>query len=158
MAGVSKAKRAEVAQRRADAIRLRIAGLEWQEIADRLHYASKGAACTDVTRALQERAADRDQAVDEMRTLETMRLDRIMAGLWPKAASGNARAADTVVRIIDRRCKLNGLDVRGIAEQDPTQALSIVGQLMAAIAGAAELPDMSTPDPGEPDGALPDPA
>lgn len=153
--GLSKARRAEIAKRRADAIRLRIAGLEWQDIADRLNYASKGAACTDVSRAMQERLVEQDQAVEEMRAIETMRLDRIMAGLWSSAAGGNARAADTVVRIIDRRCKLNGLDVRGVGEADPTQALSLVGQLMAAISGAAEVPDLPAP-PGDDPGSSPE--
>ncbi|MFC6090725.1 hypothetical protein [Saccharothrix lopnurensis] len=69
------ATRVQVARRRAEAVQLRVAGATWEEIAARLGYASRGAACTDVTRALAEAQAELNLAVSEWRQLHLARLE-----------------------------------------------------------------------------------
>ena len=140
------AQQAETSARRAKAIKLRLAGLDWQEIADRLEYSSRGAACADVSRALEANRKEESDAVDELRQVETLRLDRLMAGLWAKAASGNVRAAEAALKVIDRRCKLWGLDMRSPMESDPSAALSLIGNIMTAI-NAAAAPDVEVEEP-----------
>jgi hypothetical protein len=109
--GTTKAKKAEVADRRAQAITLRIAGMDWQSIADRLGYNSRGAACQDVTRALEANLKEQSQAVDVLRDVETLRLDRLQAAAWPAAVRGDLKSIETVLKVIDRRVKLLGLDM-----------------------------------------------
>jgi len=106
-----KAKRAQVADRRQKAITLRLAGMDWQSIADRLGYADRGAACKDVARALETNLAEQSQAADTLREVESLRLDRLQAAAWPSAVKGDLKAIETVLKVIDRRVKLQGLDM-----------------------------------------------
>jgi hypothetical protein len=105
----SKAQRTKTAERRAKAVQLRIAGADWETIATICGYASRGAACTDVTRALEVATAEMTRAADVLRYTELARLDRLQRAFWGEAIKGDADAARTVLGIIDRRCKLLGL-------------------------------------------------
>lgn len=49
------------------------------------------------------------EAIDRLRALEGSRLDRPQLALWDRAISGDTRAADTVLCIIQERSKLLGL-------------------------------------------------
>lgn len=89
---------------------MRLAGIEYDTIASRLGYASRGAACTDINRALEANVAEQNRNADVLRQEELQRLDRLQAGVWQAAAGGDPRSVDTALRIIDRRCKLLGLD------------------------------------------------
>lgn len=106
----SDAQSAATAERRKKAIALRIAGVDWQGIADQLGYASRGAACTDVTRALKKNRVEEAEQVEQLRYVESQRLDRLQAVVWGKSVKGDLRAVETALRIIDRRVKLYGLD------------------------------------------------
>lgn len=106
----SKAQRAATAERRGKAVAMRLAGLDYETIANRLGYASRGAACQDITRALEANVAEQNRNADVLRQEELQRLNRLQAGVWQAAVSGDTKAVDTALRIIDRRCKLLGLD------------------------------------------------
>ncbi|NUQ98584.1 MAG: hypothetical protein HOY79_19195 [Streptomyces sp.] len=97
-------------ERRRAAVKLRIEGKSWQEIADLLGYDSKGGACKDVSRALQKAVTDLALPLEEYRQLELDRLDAMQEALWPKVLDGDTRAIDTALRLMDRRAKLLGLD------------------------------------------------
>lgn len=107
----SKAQRAQTAERRSKAIQLRLAGADWTQIADALGYADRAAACKDVTRALEAHVATQRAGAEVLRETELQRLDRLQRGLWPAAIAGDTKSADTVLRVIDRRMRLLGLDV-----------------------------------------------
>ncbi len=106
----SKAQRAKTAQRRTQAVQLRLAGVDFETIADRLGYSSRGAAYTDITRALEGSLAELKHGADVLRHEELLRLNRLQAGLWSAALAGDTKSAETVLKIIDRRCRLLGLD------------------------------------------------
>jgi len=106
----SKAQRAATAERRSKAVAMRLAGMDYDTIVIRLGYSDRGAACKDITRALEANVAEQNRTVDVLRQAELQRLDRLQAGMWTAAAGGDSRAVETVLRIIDRRCKLLGLD------------------------------------------------
>lgn len=131
--GSPPAKRADVAVRREQAIQMSLAGSNWQTIADTLGYASKGAAHTDVTRALKERRESLGLKVDELREREDARLNAALATVWqilesrhPFVQGGkvvtddlgvplldvgpNLAAAAQVVRLSESLRKLHGLD------------------------------------------------
>ena len=106
----SRAQQAATAERRSKAVAMRLAGLDFQTIADRLGYASRGAAPTDITRALEQNVAEMHRNADVLRQEELDRLNRLQAGAWAAAAAGDVKAIQAVLGIIDRRCKLLGLD------------------------------------------------
>lgn len=107
----NKAQRARTAQRRNQAIQLRLAGAEWQQIADTLGYSDRAAANKDVTRALDAAVREQDASAEVLRETELQRLDRLQRGLWTAAIAGDPRAVETVLRVMDRRMKLLGLDI-----------------------------------------------
>jgi hypothetical protein len=106
----SKAQRAKTAERRAKAIAMLLAGVDYDTITQRLGYATRGAATKDVQRALEANRAAERESVEELRTVDLMRLDRLQAAVWTKALGGDPRVVETVLKILERRAKLLGLD------------------------------------------------
>jgi len=76
------AKQAEVAERRAKAIQLRIQGAKWDDIAAECGYRSKANAHEDVRRALTERREQLGLAVDEHREMLLAELEAMRAAAW----------------------------------------------------------------------------
>lgn len=134
MARPTKAQSVGIAKRRADAVAMRMTGASFQVIADKLGYNSRGAACQDVTRALEANIAEQTRAVEVYREEELQRLDLLMAEAWrvlrrqhatvshgrvirdedtdePLLDDGPVLAAiDRVLKIQERRAKFLGLD------------------------------------------------
>lgn len=106
----STAQRAEAARKRAQAVSLRMAGVDWATIADRVGYRSPGAACTAVSEALKAAREEQTANAEELSTLIAMRLDRLQAAVWPQAIKGDPRSAEVALKVIDRRIRLEGLD------------------------------------------------
>lgn len=117
----SRAQQAKTAERRRNAVAMSLAGADWDTIADRLGYASRGAAHTDVTRAMQKAAAEMVRDADVLRHIELERIARLQVAYWTRAMGGRQAdggpvlppdpdAARVVQWCIDRRCKLLGLD------------------------------------------------
>ena len=106
----STAQRAATSERRARACALRIAGADWQTIADRLGYASRGAAHTDVTRSLAAHRETEATQAEELRQLTVARYDRLQAAYWPTALQGDYRAAEIVLRCLAGRARIEGID------------------------------------------------
>lgn len=114
---------------------MRLAGVDWQTIADRLGYDSRGTACKDVSRALEAHVAEQRTSLEVYRETELMRLDqltvevvRVLKGRhYITTQSGRVvddpqtgsplvddtpvlHAVDRLLKIQDRRAKLLGLD------------------------------------------------
>ena len=100
-------KEADQAERRRQALELRKAGATYDQIARQIGYANEGGAYKAVQAALK--AVYREPA-DEVRKLELERLDRLTLALWTRAKEGEAEAIDRVLKLMDRRAKLLGLD------------------------------------------------
>lgn len=98
--------KAEQVQTMMKAAQLRAAGSTFREIGATLGIDPSWAQ-TLVYRALQETQAE---AVDLMRTEEGGRLDRLQRALWGQAMGGDVKAAMGVLRIMERRARLFGLD------------------------------------------------
>lgn len=97
---------AAAARRAARALELRLAGATYRDIAEALDIAVS-TAHADVAHAL----ADIPRAeADALRALECRRLDALQAACWGPALDGDLAAVDRVLRIIDRRARLLGLD------------------------------------------------
>jgi orotate phosphoribosyltransferase-like protein len=93
--------------RKVRAVELAMQGMSYDAIASELGYANRGTAWRVVSKALSERI---DGAVEEYRHVELARLDALQAALWDQAMTGDTRSADAILRIIDRRIRLLGLD------------------------------------------------
>lgn len=93
----------------AEAVELRRSGMSYAAIGEQLGVDRK-TAWRYVQGALAQRARetapDRDALIGEQITV----LETILEGLLPKAAKGDARAAEVVLRAMDRHAKLWGLD------------------------------------------------
>jgi len=128
----SKLKQDEVAVRRTALLKLRREGVRYDdERIEALGYSSPNAARRDLTRALEAHRDEEAAEVSIYRQQENERLDALLEAAWPRATKpspvfdkeGNLvgeeldmRAVDTVLRLMDRRAKLNGLDMPAKAE------------------------------------------
>lgn len=170
----SKIKKDEVVVRRTKLLALRRQGVRYDD--DRilnLGYASDDAARRDLSRALEAHRNEEAAEVSIYRQQENERLDALLEAAWPRATSPSPvlnkdgevidhvldmRAVDTVLRLMDRRAKLNGLDMpiktelTG-ADGGPLQLGKASAAELEAIMGAGPAPDAT---PTEPDISSPD--
>jgi len=157
MDDLEEARRKRESVRRIEALSLRMAGMTYEQIGDRLGITTESAA------VLIDRTISRvgNQVAEEMRLLEGARLDRSQAAIWSKVLEGDLKAVGMFLQISARRSKLFGLDA-------PTQ-LSISYNVRAEMENAlAELektvlghsvvvsdvpypdPDLTAADPTDP--------
>lgn len=104
----------EVIARENHALELRRAGASFSAIGETLGTDRSNAA------KIVKRALGRvhQEPATEIRKLESERLDRLQLSFWQKAINGDGRALDRVLRIMERRASLLGLDHQhGIAER-----------------------------------------
>jgi hypothetical protein len=97
---VAALKRAKVVEAVAD-------GATYEQAAERAGYATRSGAYKAFWKALDGREAE---AVGEHRALELLRLDALQVGLWDRAVGGDVKAVNAVLRIIEQRARLLGLD------------------------------------------------
>jgi hypothetical protein len=96
----------ELVEKETTIIELRHEGYVWREIATMVDMSIAGVVKA-YKRALMRHPV---AAIDEHRELELDRLDNLQRTYWQPAVNGNLRAADFVLRVIDKRSKLLGLD------------------------------------------------
>lgn len=134
MARPTRAQAVNIAERRAKAVDMRIAGTSFKTIADTLGYKTASAACQDVGRALEQAVAEQTRSVEAYREEELQRLDALLTEAWailkrdhltvshgrvvyddstgkPILDDGPTLAAiDRILKIQERRSKYLGLD------------------------------------------------
>ena len=84
-------------------------GLSWREIGEANGYTMQRA-CRVGQRAFQQLVNDANSATEEVRKVEVERLDGMLQALWPKAEDGDEKTVDRVLKLMERRAKLLGLD------------------------------------------------
>jgi hypothetical protein len=129
----NKARAVVIAERRTKAVQMRLAGVPYKTIADKLGYASQAAASKDVTRALQMASRAQQESSEQLLQIEIDRLDRMMASLWTQACGGDVKAVEAVERLISRRCTLLGLDLINRNGAENSDVVSLLGNLFAQI-------------------------
>jgi hypothetical protein len=110
--------------RRARALQHRIQGMQWKEIAELDGYPSASAAFKAAQQMLDQHVIP---AVEEYRKLSEMRLDAMLAAIWPSVVGEKVIDAETgaylsgeidldcmamALKIEARRAKLLGLDAK----------------------------------------------
>lgn len=120
------------AEKQAEALRLRKAGLTYEEIADRLGYANKSGAYKTVMSALRKIV---QEPADELRKLEIERLDVMLASLWPFILKGSPRHVEIGLKVMDRRAALLGLDAPKVVEDHRTVQIQFMAEKLAEESG-----------------------
>lgn len=95
-------------EREKRAVELRKAGLDYRTIASQLGLKSASSAHQIVQRALQRTL--REAGTEQVRDFEGDRLDRLQTAVWGRAMQGDIPAVNAVLRIMERRARLFGLD------------------------------------------------
>jgi hypothetical protein len=101
-----------VLERRRQAAQLRLAGVDNETIYLRLKHMGYGSADhvrVDLLRARRRSRARTDETIEDLRTLNVERLERLLAGVWGKAVGGDVNATLAAGRLIERICDLQGL-------------------------------------------------
>lgn len=123
---MSRARRIEVVQRQAEAMRLRVAGFTLADIARQLGYASESGALKAIMTGLD---AARREPADAMRELALRRCERMLQAVWSRVLTGDLDAIDRALRIEARRARLLGLDAQSAID------LTAYVEALAAAAG-----------------------
>lgn len=96
-----------VAMKEQQVVLLRLEGLEFDVIADRLGYSHRSAAHKAYRRCL---ARIPETAARQARQEQELRLNVALAAIWPHVAKGAQWAIESMLSIEERRAKLLGLD------------------------------------------------
>lgn len=99
--------RAVAAVKRARVVEAVAEGATYEQAAKTAGYATRSGAYKAFWKAVDGREAD---AVEQHRALELARLDALQVGLWDRAEAGDVKAVLAVLRIIEQRSRLLGLD------------------------------------------------
>lgn len=109
MARGKTAEKGAILQRQLQALDLRMRGLSFRAIADKLDI-SVQTAYSDVMKELGRLAKERDGKTEELRQLELERLDMLLLALEPMARVGDTAAVTAYLKTMERRAKYLGLD------------------------------------------------
>ena len=102
------------AARREKALELRAKGMSIRAIAGKLGV-SKSQVQRDIVKELQAAAEERKKIAGLIIDLELAKLDELEQEAWKHIAAGELSAIDRVLRSMERRAKLLGLDKTGEA-------------------------------------------
>jgi hypothetical protein len=108
MARMNKAQKTERIQR---AFELRKAGKTLRQIGEMLGY-SHEMARKDIQGVITSLQQDSKDVAQELMILELARLDDMQFGVWPEARKGDRKSIETVLKIMERRAKILGLDIQ----------------------------------------------
>jgi hypothetical protein len=132
-------------------LELRLQGYTFDVIAEHVGYASPGSAHNAYKRGLMRTLQEPSQ---ELRDLEIARLDRLMNGVWEKALLGDVPAVNAVLKILERRAKMLGLDAPAKIQAEVTnyeggtdidREVARLAQILAGEQGGGVQVHMDTP-------------
>lgn len=100
-------RRLVVMERQRQALELRKEGHTFAVIATKLGWKDQRGAFEAVKSALKKVLRP---PAETLRTLDLERLDTALLSLWPRVRTGDPKAINTMLRILERRARLLGLD------------------------------------------------
>jgi len=104
------------------------AGLTYEQIAAQLGYENRGTVFHMVSDALKAQTVE---AVDQLRSLEVERLDKLQHAVWQRAMEGDVPSVHEAARCIMARCRLLGLDGPSVFGIEAAKARTVVVQTVA---------------------------
>lgn len=105
----TNAAKARRLDRQNKALELRRMGLGYTAIAQQIGI-GKSQAHRLVVAGLADAAAKVSASADELRTEDVDRLDALLGSIWSRARKGEVAAVDRVLKILERRAKLLGIE------------------------------------------------
>jgi DNA-binding CsgD family transcriptional regulator len=155
---VATADEDAIEARQERAIRLRVQGFNYREIAAELGI-SVGTAYNDCSAAMKRIREQTRESAEEVRSVELDRLDRMIRALEVKAfGDGDTRAIDTLLKVSERRAKLLGLDAPelhvNVGEVTPDRAAQLVREAFGDHATRRAIPESEPSGETDP-GAIP---
>lgn len=137
--------------KRMEALSLRLAGLSYAQIGEKLGIDPK----TVIDLVNRTLTVAENQAVEELREIENARLDRAQASIWTQVLEGNLAAVDSFLRLSQRRAKMNGLDAPtsinlsiGIRQEMETAFATLEQMVLGEVTSSRVLDD--DPDRSDP--------
>jgi len=106
---VRTVKQEQLAARANEEVRLRRLGYSYREIAEKLDV-SPSQVHADVQKVLEEIRKDTAEDAEAIRQMELERIDSVLPMVLEQATSGELKAIDAMVKLMDRRSKYLGLD------------------------------------------------
>lgn len=142
LTGAGSDRKLKPAEKQLQCLELRAAGASFDQIADVVGYASRGAAYKATMTALGRLTYE---GAEELRALELARLDAMLSGgLYTKALRGDHKSIDRVLKIMDaRRRYVAGLEVPAPRADDQGGQFGGGGPIIVELS----IPE---PDPVEP--------
>jgi hypothetical protein len=128
----TSARRLTAAQRRTIALEQRKRGRTFQQIGSLLGI-SRQAAHKLVKTELDRLKKQCNELAEETRTLELLRLDSLQFAFWGKATRGDTKACHQVLKVMERRSKLLGLDQQEIDKRDLDEIRAFKSELKSEI-------------------------
>ena len=114
-------------QRAYDAYQMRQRGTDWEQICKTTGYSSVKVAQVEVRTYLQEMVTLVDNAHrEEVLQMELGRLDALQEACWDAAMSGDPKAIDSALKIMNARMKLLALDQLHANAQQTTNFNTVV--------------------------------
>lgn len=120
--------RAQARERERQALRLRAAGRTFAEIGAALGV-SKQSAHEAVGRALAKTVEDIRERAEELRAVESAKLDRAEEAIRAKVEEGDLRAVEVLLKVAARRAALLGLDLKPEPVVNQQQVIVVGGPL-----------------------------
>jgi hypothetical protein len=106
---MSNNQQLQALEKQLQALKLRMAGVSYEDIARTVGYKGPSGAYQAVKSAMKKTLRE---PADELRTLELGRLDEALRAIWPQVKKGNLLAIDRYLKIAERRAKLAGMDAK----------------------------------------------
>lgn len=106
---VKTAKKVEMAKRRKRVAEELKAGKTYEQIAELLDVC-QATICKDVKAILKATASVTQEAIEDWKKLQNMRIETMHGAVWEKAKEGDIQAITTVLKLMDRQARLLGLD------------------------------------------------
>lgn len=131
-----RAHQLEMERFKEEALQLYNCGLSYRTVAERISFMYDPSGAQKVSHMWVKRVVDRtlralqaqqQHTVEEWRMRELAKLDAYAEAIARKVDSGDTKAIDTAIKLMDRRAKYLGLDAPVRAEVDTTVRYEIVG-------------------------------
>jgi DNA-binding NarL/FixJ family response regulator len=108
---VPRLPKAQRTERIASAFELRKTGMSLREIAQRLSV-SHETIRKDINEIAKQYFEEARESHREIVAMDLLRLDEMTFGVWDKARSGDTKAIEAVLKIMERRAKMLGMDAQ----------------------------------------------
>lgn len=105
----SLAQRAFTADRRRKAIALRLAGAQYEQIAEQLGYNDRAHAYNDIKRSLEQNIKEGSADAETLRELNRLRMERLLVVAWGQAMAGDQKAMETSRRLLESMNRMYGI-------------------------------------------------